>query len=174
MAIWQDLVDDDGFTAGTRASADSSRACVNHRRPRHVWRPRPRPAKKRRDGCGDDLAVDLAGARAGSPSRRRGGGHRRLDDRFCPEVGGHLGWKNCRVCRPFARTAAPTHRNPGRAQVRAGRNAMDDGSRCDPAQCPTQAPECSDVVLLLLVQDIAHPARDHAALACVNVSAVTS
>ncbi len=69
-------------------------------------------------------------------------------------------------------TAATPDGNPGGSQILAGRHAMDARRRRDPAQRPAQPAECSDVVLLLIVQDIAHPARDHATLAYVNVSAV--
>ena len=64
---------------------------------------------------------------------------------------------NGRFCRPFAWPPAAAHRDPGGPQVAADRHAVDAGRRGDPPHRPAQAAEAKNLLLLLLIQDVAHP-----------------
>ena len=108
-------------------------------------------------GCFDLLAVRRTPARRRRATRRRVGGHLRLGNcRFCGWVGGHLPG-NGRFCRPFARAATAPHRQPRPSQVPRGRFAADVGRVRDPADGPTQTAQGQNLLLLLVVQDVAHP-----------------
>ena len=108
-------------------------------------------------GCFDLLAVRRTRARRRRATRRRVGGHLRLGNcRFCGWVGGHLPG-NGRFCRPFARAATAPHRQPRPSQVPRGRFAADVGRVRDPADGPTQTAQGQNLLLLLVVQDVAHP-----------------
>ena len=48
------------------------------------------------------------------------------------------------------------HRNAGRFQIAAGRLPTDAGGRLDPPKRPAQAPQRDDLLLFLVVQDVAH------------------
>ena len=93
-------------------------------------------------GCFDLLAVRRTRARRRRATRRR--------------VGGHLPG-NGRLCRPFARAATAPHRQPRPSQVPRGRFAADVGRVRDPADGPTQTAQGQNLLLLLVVQDVAHP-----------------
>jgi hypothetical protein len=45
----------------------------------------------------------------------------------------------------------------GRLQISADRLASDTRGVLDPRRCPAQATERTDLLLLLVVQDVAHP-----------------
>ena len=96
------------------------------------------------DRLGDHLPIRLARARARRAGRRGHGG-----------VGGHRRG-NCRFRRTFARSSAATDGQARRAQVPAGRHAVDTGRVRDAGQRPAQAAERQDLLLLLVVQDVAH------------------
>jgi hypothetical protein len=124
---------------------------------------------------GDQLAIRLAGTRtrraAGAWDGGEVGGHLRCGGRFCPiRVGGHLR-RNGRFCRrvgghprrggrfwrPHPRPATPaTHRDPGRLQIVAGRLSAYAGGRFDAPQRPTESPQCDDLLLSVITQDVAH------------------
>ena len=122
-----------------------------------VDRHRVAPAGERRD---DQLAIRLTGTGARRTGRRppaRVGGHLGRNGRIWPrEVGGHLR-SNGRICRPFAPAATPAHTNPRRAEVAADRFSAHTRRRLDAPEGPAQAPQRQNLLLLLFVQDVAHP-----------------
>ena len=77
---------------------------------------------------------------------------------FCQRVGGHLPG-NGRFCRPFARAPAAAHRQPRRAQVAGGGFAAHGRGLGDSADRPAQTPQRQNLLLLLVVQDVAHPGQ---------------
>lgn len=97
----------------------------------------------------DHLAVRLTGAGTRRPPRL---GHRRRSRRG---VGGHLP-RNGRFCRPGPGPPTATHRNAGRLEVGARRLTTDRGGLLDPPEGPPQAAKSQDLLLLFVVQDIAH------------------
>ena len=109
---------------------------------------------------GDDLAIDLTGARAGRAGRRRPrrvGGHLLCGGRICRRVGGHprCGGRIWRRPRPRPTASCP-HGNARRLQVLADGFAPDAGASLNLAQRPAQPPQRANVVLLLFGQDVAH------------------
>jgi hypothetical protein len=138
----------------------------------------------------DELSIGLARARARRAARLRDrarvGGRLAPGGRFWPiRVGGHLAG-NCRFwCRvgghlrcggrfwgPNPRASASTaDRNTGRFQIVASRFPPDPGGGFDAPKRPAQSPQRQDLLLLLIVQDVAHGAvRAYELLAAVNVS----
>ena len=117
-----------------------------------AFRPRPRASTISSRYGSQALAL---GAPRG-PRARRVGGHRPTNGRFCQRgVGGHLDG-NGRFCRPFAWPPAPAHREPGGQQITASRRAVHTGGFRDPSHRPAQAAESKNLLLLLVIQDVAH------------------
>ena len=110
-------------------------------------------------GLDNQLAIRFAGTGT-RRTRGRGAcrvdGHRRTHRWFSQQrVGGHLRG-NGRFCRPFAWPPATAHWDPGGQQIAASRRAVHTGGRRDPPHRPAQAAESKNLLLLLLIQDVAH------------------
>jgi hypothetical protein len=107
----------------------------------------------------DQLAIRFARAGTRRTRRcraRRAGGHRPTNGGICQRgVGGHLDG-NGRFCHLFAWPPASAHRDPGGQQVAASRRAVHTGRLRDPPDRPTQATEPKSLLLLLVIQDVAH------------------
>ena len=108
----------------------------------------------------NQLAIRFARAgtrRTRGRRARRVGGHRLTNGWIRQRgVGGHLDG-NGRFCRPFAWPPASAHRDPSGQQIATSRRAVHTRRLRDPPHRPPQAAESKNLLLLLVIQNVAHP-----------------
>jgi hypothetical protein len=63
----------------------------------------------------------------------------------------------------FAWTAPTAHRNPRRLQIPTRGFATDTRGLFDAPKRPPEAPECDDLLLFALVQNVSHATEEHEA-----------